>query len=202
MSEQKLRVLFALSGLNRVVRGAEVAFESIAGALSRSGDYDVTVMGSGQARTGDPYRFRHVACKPRERFENWPKVPVLRSDGHYEELTFLAGFAREYRPTDFDVSITCTYPFLNWFVRGRRQRGRRPLNLFVTQNGDWPLYRKNSEFRVFHGDGLVCTNPDYFDAHRAAWPSVLIPTAWTARCSTPAPLDARSSVYPRARPSY
>jgi glycosyltransferase involved in cell wall biosynthesis len=187
MSEQKLRVLFALSGLNRVVRGAEVAFESIAGALARSGDYDVTVMGSGQARPGDRYRFRHVACRPREHFETWPKVPVLRSDGHYEELTFLAGFAREYRPTDFDVTVTCTYPFLNWFVRARRHRGRHPLNLFVTQNGDWPLYRKNSEFRFFHCDGLVCTNPDYFDAHRAAWPSVLIPNGVDCSLFNPGP---------------
>lgn len=187
MSQQKTRVLFALSGLNRVVRGAEVAFESIAGALAQSGDYEVTVMGSGQPRSGDAYRFRHVACRPREHFETWPKVPVLRSDGHYEELTFLAGFARTYRPRDFDVAITCTYPFLNWFVRARRHRGRHPLNLFVTQNGDWPLYRKNSEFRWFSCDGLVCTNPDYFDAHRDAWPSVLIPNGVSCSLFNPGP---------------
>ena len=42
-----LRVLFALPGLHRVVRGAEVAFESVAREIARTPGYGVTLVGSG-----------------------------------------------------------------------------------------------------------------------------------------------------------
>jgi glycosyltransferase involved in cell wall biosynthesis len=170
-----LRIAFCLPGLHRVVRGAEVAFESMAAALARLEGIEVTLFGSGRARPNDPYRFVHASCQPRERFEAWPKLPVFRNDVDWEELTFLPGFLRRFRPRDFDVVVTCSYPLQSWAVRGRRGRSRRPLHVFVTQNGDWPLYRKNSEYLLFDCDALVCTNPDYYDAHSTKWRSALIP---------------------------
>jgi glycosyltransferase involved in cell wall biosynthesis len=171
----KLRIAFCLPGLHRVVRGAEVAFESVAAALARRGDFDVTLFGSGSSRPGEPYRFVHADCRPREEFESWPKVPILRTDGHWEELTFLPGFLRRFRPRDFDFVVTCSYPLQSWAVRARRGLGKRPLHVFVTQNGDWPLYRKNSEYVLFDCEALVCTNPDYFDAHGKNYNAQLIP---------------------------
>ena len=49
-----LRILFALPGLHRVVRGAEVAFESVAREIARTPGYSVTLIGSGQPRPDEP----------------------------------------------------------------------------------------------------------------------------------------------------
>ena len=172
MSE-RVRVLFSLPGLHRVNRGAEVAFESVARELARDPGFDVTLLGSGPPRADRGYAYLRAGCVPRERFEGWPSLPILRSDCHYEELTFLPGFLARFDPRRFDLVVTCSYPFLNWAVRLRRGRGG-PAHVFVTQNGDWPLHRKNSEFRWFSCDAVVCTNPDYLDAHGSHWPSQLI----------------------------
>jgi glycosyltransferase involved in cell wall biosynthesis len=170
-----VRVAFCLAGLHRVNRGAEVAFESIARELARSGEYEVTLIGSGQPRDDDHYRFVHASCLPREQFERWPSLPVFRGEAYYEEATFLPAFLRNFEPERHDVVVTCTYPFLNWAVRLRRLTKRRPVTVFVTQNGDWPLQRKNWEYLLFDCDALVCINPDYFDQHGTRWPTRLIP---------------------------
>ncbi len=195
-----VRVAFCLPGLHRVARGAEVAFESIAAALARRADYEVTLFGSGEARAGDPYRFVHADCVPRERFERWPKGPILRTDGHWEELTFLPGFLRRFRPSDFNVVVTCSYPLQTWAVRARRGRRRRPLHVFVTENGDWPLYRKNSEYLLFDCDALVCINPDYYDAHAGSFRTALIPNGVDTTTFYPAAGDrARFGLGPEDR---
>src|SRR5271170_648648 len=82
-----MRVLFALPGLHKVRRGAETAFESIAMELARLGHL-VTLIGAGDAIAGRPYRFIHAGCIAREFFTHWPKVPYLRTQYAYEELTF------------------------------------------------------------------------------------------------------------------
>jgi glycosyltransferase involved in cell wall biosynthesis len=171
---ERPRVLFCLPGLHRVDRGAEVAFESVARELAYAGGFEVTLLGSGPPRADRPYRFLRAPCIPRERFERWPTGPLLRSDCHWEELTFTPGFLRRYDPERYDAVVTCSYPFLNWAVRLRRGRGPGPLHVFVTQNGDWPLWRKNSEFRWFSCDAVVYTNPDYQAAHSTRWPGRLI----------------------------
>ncbi len=172
--KERPRVLFCLPGLHRVNRGAEIAFEAVARELAARDQFEVTLLGSGPPREDQPYAYLHTACVPRERFERWPALPILRSDCHWEELTFLPGFLGRYRPKRFDLVVTCSYPFLNWAIRLRRGARRRPLHVFVTQNGDWPLQRRNAEFRWFSCDAVVCTNPDYRDAHAASWPSRLI----------------------------
>lgn len=169
-----MRVAFILPGLHRVNRGAEVAFESIAYELSKINNVDVTLFGSGQARTGDPYKFEHISNITRDHFEDFPKFPVLRNYYAYEEFTFIAGLIRKYNAEDFDITVSCTYPFTNWFLKTFRGK-QSPANIFVTQNGDNPPNGNHLEFRYFSCDGLVCTNPDYFERNKDKWNSTLIP---------------------------
>ncbi len=51
-----MKVLFALPGLHRYNRGAEMAFISVAKELIAAGD-SVTLIGSGEPTPGTPYRF-------------------------------------------------------------------------------------------------------------------------------------------------
>ena len=170
-----LRVAMVLPGLGRVQRGAETAFIEIARSLAEASDVHVELFGSGRQGV-DGLRIHPVGCIPRERFEGWPRIPCLRGETHYEELSFILSLARsrQFHPREFDVAISCSYPFVNWFLRSAGRTGG-PLQIYVTQNGDWPCRRKNSEYRAFACDGLVCTNPDYYEVNRDHYPSVLIP---------------------------
>jgi glycosyltransferase involved in cell wall biosynthesis len=173
-----LKILFALPGLHRYSRGAEVAFISVARELCKLGE-SVTLIGSGIPETQAPYRFMRANSIRRERFEGFPFLPVLRSEYCYEELTFVPSLAWRYRPEDYDITVTCGYPFTNWVLRRPVLKGSRPLHVFVTQNGDWPSVAKRSgaksEYRFFGCDGLVCINPDYFERNKDAWNCRLIP---------------------------
>ena len=169
-----MRVLFALPGLHRHNRGAETAFISIANELTKLGD-NVTLIGSGHERTATLYRFIRAASVPREKFKFFPSLPVLRSEYNYEELTFVPDLIRQYRPRDYDVTLTCSYPFTNWVLRRPTLRGCRPPHVFVTENGDWPAYSDNSEYRFFGCEGLVCTNPDFYERNKQRWRCALIP---------------------------
>ena len=167
-----MRILFVLPGFHRVNRGAEVALEAVATAIAGDQNDQVTLMGSGPPRASCPYAYRQVASVRREKFERMPQPPFFRDEGMYEELTFAPGLLRAFDPKDFDVTVTCSYPYVNWVLR----RGRSgPKHVFVTQNGDWPAQRLNAEYRFFGCDGLVCTNPDFYDRNQARWPSALIP---------------------------
>lgn len=169
-----MRIAVVLPGLHRVNRGAETAFESIGREIAQRTGWRVTLFGSGNARSGEPYEFIHVPCTPRERFERWLRIPVFRSPEAWEEWTFLCQLRERYDPTAFDAVLTCSYPFCNWFFQ-RKRKGLLPVQVYVTQNGDWPCFRQNSEYRWFNCDHLVCTNPDFFDRHRKSFPSTLIP---------------------------
>jgi glycosyltransferase involved in cell wall biosynthesis len=169
-----MRVLFALPGLHRFARGAEVAFISVATELAKAGD-EVTLIGSGQSPEGAPYRFLRASSTARENFESFPTMPMLRNEYAYEELTFVPGLLRQYRPEEYDVTLTCGYPFTNWVLRRASWGSSRPPHVFVTQNGDWPAHANNSEYRFFGCEGLVCTNPDFFERNKAHWKCGLIP---------------------------
>ena len=69
-------------------------------------------------------RMHQVACIPRERFEGWPRLPALRSEYEYEELSFVLGLAWEhcFQPADYDVTLSCSYPHVNWFLQRRQHR--------------------------------------------------------------------------------
>ena len=169
-----MRILFALPGLHRYSRGAEIAFISIATELGKAG-HSVTLIGSGLPAGAASYRFLRAPSLPRECFESFPTMPVLRDECTYEELTFIPGLLRQYRPAEYDVTLTCSYPFTNWALRRPVWRGSRTPHVFVTQNGDWPAYGTNSEYRLFGCDGLVCTNPDFYERNKTRWRSRIIP---------------------------
>ncbi len=184
---RRLRVLFVLPGLHRVARGAEAAFESVARELGRDGAFQVTLIGSGRPRPGEPYEFLHASCIDRKRFERFPRVPLLRTETVYEELTFVPGLLRRYDPAAYDVTVGCSYPFVNWTMRARRTRGARPAHVYVTENGDWPCHARNSEYRHFACDGLVCVNPDHFERSKDRWRCVLLPNGVDPSRFTPGP---------------
>jgi glycosyltransferase involved in cell wall biosynthesis len=169
-----MRILFALPGLHRLDRGAEIAFMSIASVLAKAGE-SVTLIGSGHSRPGAPYRFLHAGSITRDKFQRFPALPALRNDCAYEELTFVPALMRAYDPADFDVTVTCSYPYTNWVLRRPTGRGSRPPHVFVTQNGDWPAFAQNSEYRMFGCEGLVCTNGQYYERQKDRWRCRLIP---------------------------
>lgn len=171
---EAMRVLFALPGLHRYARGAEVAFISVARELANVGE-TVTLIGSGGSDGTTPYRFLHAFSIRRERFEAFPSIPLLRNEYAYEDLTFVPGLLKTYRPADYDVTLTCNYPFTNWVLRRKTIQGTRPPHIFVTENGDWPAHANSSEYRFFGCDGLICTNPDYFERNKERWHCRLIP---------------------------
>jgi len=169
-----MRILFALPGLHRIDRGAEIAFIAVARELAKAGD-TVTLIGSGRSRPAMPYRFLQAASVPREYFEAFPSLPILRNEYCYEELTFAPHFIRRYRPAEYDITVTCSYPFTNWILRRPVFRSSRPRHVFVTHNGDWPPSQSESEFRFFGCDGLICINPDFFERNKNRWNCRLIP---------------------------
>jgi glycosyltransferase involved in cell wall biosynthesis len=170
-----VRIHFLLPGLHRVHRGAEVAFESVATEIAKLGLDDVTVVGSGQLRADRPYRFLRSGLVSREWFERFPKFPPFRSEYVYEEATWAINYLPRYRPSAADITVTCSYPFVNWMLTRWPPFRRRPAHVFVTQNGDWPAYSEKLEYRLFRCDGLVCINPQYYERNKTRWPSALIP---------------------------
>jgi len=181
-----MNILFALSGLHRHNRGAEQAFIFIASELAKAGNF-VTLIGSGRKRKDSAYRFLHAGSIRREKFEKFPALPALRDECGYEELTFVPALFWRYSPPEYDIVVTCSYPFTNWILRRPVLWGTRPHHVFVTQNGDLPPQSRKSEFRFFNCDGLVCTNPEFFDRNKALWRSKLIPNGVDLNRFSPGP---------------
>ena len=201
MSASKIRTAFVLPGLHRVCRGAEVAFESIASEMALLPGVEVTLFGSGEPRPGTPYRFVHAGIISREHFEKFPRFPVFRSEYVWEEATFLPGLLARYRPADFDIAVTCSFPFMNWVLQCRRNRSAHlPAQVFVTQNGDHAIQSEASEFRWFSCEGLVCTNPDYYERNRSRWRSRLIPNGVDPSMFSPGPADRKAYDLPEGVP--
>jgi glycosyltransferase involved in cell wall biosynthesis len=181
-----MRLLFALPGLHRFGRGAEVVFESIAQQIAIQGEHEVSLVGSGQPRTDRAYQFIHLPAVSREHFEVWPKFPFLRHEFMYEELTFAARLAFLSVVGEADVTLTCSYPYVNWALR-RPRMGKRPPHVFVTQNGDWAAQFSGPEPHLFSCEGLICTNPLYFERNRETWHSTLIPNGIDPTRFSPGP---------------
>lgn len=171
-----MRVLFALPGAHRVNRGAEVAFEAIARSLARLGEGDeVVLVGSGPQRADEPYRYEQVRVVPRERFERIPEFPLFRNPEMWEELTFVPGLLRRFRRREFDISVTCAFPYVNAAMRRWRAGTPGARHVWVSENGIWPAFHTTGEARVFGCDGLVCINPEYYELTYGRYASTLIP---------------------------
>ena len=194
-----MRILFALAGFHRYNRGAEVAFIAVAKELTSLGD-EVTLIGSGPSRQKSSYRFLRAPCIGREKFEWLPSFPLFRDECTFEELTFIPNLLRCYKPQDYDATITCSYPFTNWALTMRTFRGHRPPHVFVTENGDWPALSNNSEYRFFRCDGLVCTNPDFFERNKLRWNCRMIPNGVDCNAFRPGPPDRAVFKLPTDRP--
>lgn len=192
-----MKLLFALPGFHRYDRGAEVSLLSVADAIARCGD-SVTVMGSGNPRTDAAYHYVGVPSIRRERFEHFPAFPPLRSETAWEDASFVPGLLAAYRPKEYDAVLTCSFPFTHWALR--RPSRRKPLQIFVTQNGDWPAYASNSEYRSFACDGLVCTNPDYLERNSSRWNCALIPNGVDLARFSPGPPERARFGLPDDRP--
>lgn len=192
-----MRLLFALPGFHRYDRGAEVALLSVADALARGGE-EVTVMGSGENRPDVAYNFRHVPAIRRERFERFPQFPPFRSETAWEDASFSPGLLSAYTPSAYDAVVTCSFPFTHWALR--RPSTAKPLQIFVTQNGDWPAFASNSEYRTFACDGLVCTNPDYLARNQQKWNCALIPNGADLARFHPGPAERARFGLPADRP--
>ena len=181
-----MKILFALPGFHRYERGAEVALLSVAAELARTGD-EVSVIGSGQSRDGDPYKFIHAGSIRREHFEKFPFFPPFRSETVYEEATFAPSLLMRYKPGDYDAAVTCSFPFTNRILGRSAFGAKKPLNIFVTQNGEWPAISNDAEYRFFSCDGLVCTNPDFYASNKDRWNCALIPNGISTARFKPGP---------------
>lgn len=151
-----------------------MAFISVARELVKRG-HEVTLIGSGPMCADEPYHFVHAPAISRERFEGWPRLPTLRSEIFWEEATFAPGLLARFRPGDYDITATCGFPYTHWALRRPVLAGPRPRHVFITQNGDWPAFSDTAEFRFFECDGLVCTNPDFYERNHARYRCALIP---------------------------
>ncbi|CCE09382.1 Glycosyl transferase, group 1 [Bradyrhizobium sp. STM 3843] len=194
-----MKILFALPGLHRYDRGAEIAFISVASELAKGGD-TVTLIGSGQEKADVQYRFLRAASASRKKLERLPKMPMLRNEFAYEELSFVPALLAAYRPADYDVTVTCSYPFTNWALRRPVWSGSRPPHVFVTQNGDWPAYSNDAEFRFFGCEGLICTNPDFYDRNKDRWRCRVIPNGVDCSRFMPGPAQREQFGLPANRP--
>lgn len=168
----ELKLFFALPGFHRYDRGAEVALLSVARELARGGE-EVTVAGSGPPRAGTPYRYIQVPALRRETCERFPRIPPFRSETAWEDAAFAVNLVLRTRLKPYDATVTCSFPFTHWALRRGGQSG--PAQVFVTQNGDWPAFSDDAEYRTFRCDGLVCTNPDYLARNEGRWRCALIP---------------------------
>lgn len=144
-------IFFALPGLLRHSRGAEIAFISVATELAKLGD-TVTIMGSGPVRAGTHDGYVGVPSIAHKNFESFSSIPPLRNEFADDEMTFVPGRLSQYQPTNDDVILTDSYSFTNLFLRRRVLRGSRLAHVSVTQNGDWTAYAISAECRYFRRD--------------------------------------------------
>src|SRR4051812_6492409 len=169
------RILFALPGLHRVIRGAETAFEAVAHELAQLPDHKVTLIGSGPTIPGRAYTYLQIPCTPRERFERYPSLPTLRTHYEYEELSFAKNLLSIYEPARYDITVACSWPWTHWLLRTRKTAGYKPKHIFVTENGDHMVRAQHREYSFFRCDGLICTNPEYYERNKHRFPTTLIP---------------------------
>jgi glycosyltransferase involved in cell wall biosynthesis len=96
--------------------------------------------------------------------------------------------------------MTCSYPYTSWALRTLRSGKGRAPHVFVTQNGDWAASGVRGEPRFFACDGLICTNPLYYERNRARWHATLIPNGVDTTRFHPGLAEPESFDLPTSRP--
>ena len=86
-----MRVLFALPGLHRIDRGAEIAFVSVANELAKAG-HQVTLLGSGPPKPGTLYRFIHAGSLARRISPNFLHCPSCETIARMKSLRLFHNF--------------------------------------------------------------------------------------------------------------
>lgn len=171
----------ALPGLHHVDRGAETAMEAVARQLAVESGWSVTVFGMGPPRSATPYEYIRIPCPDIAHFARRPSLPLFRTPAQWQELVFARGLRRVLKRRRFDVSLACSWPWTHFALRDSSRR-----HAFWTQNGDHMVAARHAEYVAFVCDGLICTNPDYFDRHRQRYHSLLAPNGVDPAVFTPA----------------
>jgi glycosyltransferase involved in cell wall biosynthesis len=114
----------------------------------------------------------------------------------YEELSFASSLARRVPIDAFDVTLTCGFPYLNLLLQRSKMFPRRGKHIFVTQNGDWAASGSGLEPRFFTCDGLICTNPIYYDRNKDRWTAALIPNGIEPARFCPGPAERERLGFP------
>jgi NADPH-dependent glutamate synthase beta subunit-like oxidoreductase len=86
-----MRVLFALPGLHRIDRGAEIAFISVANELAKAG-HQVTLLGSGPPKPGTLYRFIHAEIWSERISPNFLHCPSCETIARMKSLRLFHNF--------------------------------------------------------------------------------------------------------------
>ena len=90
---------------------------------------------------------------------------------------------------------------MNWVLLLRRNRQSHvPAHVYVTQNGDHAVHCQDREYRWFSCDGLICTNPDYYERNKGAWLSRLIPNGVDPQMFHPGSAERREFDLPEGVP--
>lgn len=191
---KKIEIGVILPGLGRVQRGAETAFLEVAKSLQAYPDMQVQLFGNGD-NVPPELSIETIPCRLRSSFERWPKIPVFRSECHYEEYSFTRNLkhSRTFDAANFDAVIHCTYPFVNWFVQKQQRKNPELKSIFVAQNGDWMCRARHREYRYFKCDGLVTINPEQYKNNCKLHRTVLIPNGTDPAKFSPTEVDAQQN---------
>lgn len=175
-------LVMALPGLHRVRRGAETAMEIFAGEMARLPGWDVTVFGGGPPIAGRPYAYEQVACPELEHYSRRRSLPLFRTAFQWEEFTFAKELRRKLKGRAFDFSLGCSWPWVHFVLRRVSDK-----HVFWTQNGDYMIDHRRQEYRLFNCDGLICTNPAYYERAKDRYRAVMLPNGVDPTRFYPAP---------------
>lgn len=163
-------LVMALPGLHRVRRGAETAMEIFAREVARLPGWEVTVFGGGPPIEGRAYAYEQVESPPVEHYSRRRSLPLFRNSFQWEEFSFANGLRKALKGRRFDVSLGCSWPWVHFVLR--RCSGK---HVFWTQNGDYMIDHRKQEYRLFNADGLICTNPAYYERAKDRYAAVMLP---------------------------
>lgn len=188
-----MRIALALPSLHVMARGAEVAFDSIGDALARAG-HDTTLIGGGPVPQGRSYEYIRIPYE--HRHGRGPSIGGTPLSDLCREAAFARQLSKVLGDGRFDATIACTFPMVHLACR-RHSRREGSAHVWVTQTGDWPARARHETSRLraahyglFDCDGLVCVNPEHYEANRNNYRAALIPNGVDTTRFRPGDRDA------------